>query len=266
MNFYQPLEQFEIILYKDNIIIHILNIFIYFFKYKYYHFYLTNSVFYLILILFSLYFFLYVPRTKIYVLPRTSWDILLESVYIAIYTMVVEQTNKHYRLGFYFPIFFTVFLFIFMSNFIGLTPYGFTVTAFIIKTFSLSFSFLIGLTIAGFFQQGPKFFNLFIPTGIPKVLFPLLMVIEIISYVSRAFSLGIRLFANMMSGHSLLNILAGFTLSLSKKSLIYGFFPFLVVLSITFLELGIAFLQSYVFVVLLCIYCNDALNDAHDSH
>jgi ATP synthase subunit 6 len=92
------------------------------------------------------------------------------------------------------------------------------------------------------------------------------MVIEIISYLSRCFSLGIRLFANMMSGHSLLNILAGFVLKLSQKSLIFGFFPFLIVLSISFLELGIAFLQSYVFVVLLCIYLNDCLNDAHESH
>lgn len=248
--FFQPLEQFEILVYKC------------FFD----TFFITNSILYLFFTIFSLYFFLYIPKIELFLLPKTCWEYLSEEIFLIIYSMVDQQTNRHYRLGFYFPLFFSVFLFILMSNVIGLTPYGFTTTAFIIKTFSLSFSFLIGLTIAGFFQQGPRFFNLFLPTGVPKALFPLLVVIETISYVSRAFSLGIRLFANMMSGHSLLNILAGFTLTLSKKSIFIGIFPFLIVLSITFLEIGIAILQSYVFVVLLCIYLNDVLNDAHESH
>ena len=250
MFFLQPLEQFEIIVYKN-----FLNIFFF-----------TNSLFYLFFTFFSLYFFLYISRLDSYIIPKSFWEYISEEIFLVIYTMVEEQSNYHYRVGFYFPIMFSIFLFILMSNLVGLTPYGFTTTAFIIKTFSLSFSFLIGLTIAGFFQQGPDFFNLFLPRGVPKILFPLLVVIETISYVSRAFSLGIRLFANMMSGHSLLNILAGFTLSLSKKSIFFGFLPFLIVLAITFLEVGIAILQSYVFVVLLCIYLNDALNDAHESH
>jgi ATP synthase subunit 6 len=147
-------------------------------------------------------------------------------------------------------------------NLVGLTPYGFTNTAFLIEPFILSCSILVGLTLLGFAVQGVHFFEHFVPKNIPsKLLVVIVTIVEIISYISRAFSLAIRLFANMMSGHTLLYILASFSVKLSKFSLIIGFIPFLLVLAISFLEFGIAFLQAYVFMILTIIYFNENCPD-----
>jgi len=142
-------------------------------------------------------------------------------------------------------------------NLVGLTPYGFTNTAFIVKPFILSCSILIGITFLGICVQGAHFFEHFVPKDIPKVLVPMVTVVEIISYMSRAFSLAIRLFANMMSGHTLLYILSSFSVKLFKVSLIVGLVPLALVLAISFLEFGVAFLQSYVFMILMIIYFNE---------
>lgn len=251
---YQPLEQFEIFNMSNIFLSLIAQIF--FFSH-----YFTNSLFYIFLILFSLFFFLRLSKYRRRIFISNSWEVLIEKLYFIVFFAIQEQAGD---LGLhFFPIFFSIFVFILISNLIGLTPYGFTITSFIIKTFALSLSFFIGLTLIGITWQGPKFFEMFIPKGVPKPLVPVLMVIEVISYVSRAFSLAIRLFANMMSGHSLLYILSGFVVTLSKKSIFFGLIPFFIVLAITFLEVGIACLQAYVFVVLLCIYLNDSLHAHH---
>jgi F-type H+-transporting ATPase subunit a len=181
-----------------------------------------------------------------------------------------------------FPLFFLLFLFILFSNLIGLIPYNFTVTSHIFQTFSIGLSMIVALTIVGLVKHKLSFLKLFVPSGAPVFLVPLLVIIEIISYVSRAFSLSIRLFANMMSGHTLLNIIASFSVKLlsvellSERSLINvvdlikfllfffaGIIPMILICGIFFLEFGIAFLQAYVFLVLLGIYLNDSLKGGH---
>lgn len=269
MLFFQPLEQFEIYIIRLPFFIFeifetIYDIFLKFFFNRYaitFIVYFTNSILYLGIVLASLYFFLRVARYRRRLFVSNTWEYLQEEIYLLILGMIEDQAGS--KGIFFLPIFFSIFCFILVSNLVGLTPYGFTVTSFIIKTFVLALSFLIGLTLIGIFWQGPSFFLMFVPKGVPLPLVPILMIIEIVSYVSRAFSLAIRLFANMMSGHSLLNILASFAVALSKKSIFFGLVPFIIVLAITFLEVGIAFLQAYVFVVLLCIYLNDSLHAHH---
>jgi ATP synthase subunit 6 len=153
-----------------------------------------------------------------------------------------------------------------VSNLLGMIPFSFTITSHIFQTFSLGLAVTIGITIVGFFYHGLNFFSLFLPSGAPKLLAPLLVFIEIVSYVSRAFSLSIRLFANMMSGHTLLNIMTSFILKMFSKNFVFMFlsiFPFLIICGIILLEMGIAILQAYVFMVLFCIYLNDAYHLAH---
>lgn len=163
----------------------------------------------------------------------------------------------------YFPYIFTTFLFIIISNILGMTLFSFTLTSHIMVTFTLGVSTFIGLTILGFYIQKLKFLNLFLPQGIPGALLPMLIIIEIISYFSRALSLSIRLFANLMSGHTLLHILAFFSSKLFKFNLFIGFLSFMLILAIVALEFCIALLQAYVFAILICIYLNDSFHAGH---
>lgn len=143
-------------------------------------------------------------------------------------------------------------------------PYSFTVTSHIVVTFTLSLSIFIGVTLIGLKIHGLHFFSFFVPQGAPKLLLPLLVVIEAISYTARAFSLAIRLFANMMSGHTLLKIIASFGWTLITMGGIalplLSVIPIALILAITGLEIGIAFLQAYVFTILTCIYLNDTIH------
>lgn len=262
--FFQPLEQFEILVFQPFSLKVLNKILSFFFKIETIFF--TNSVLYTFFAIISIYFFFYVSIYSRNIFSENPWEIFLEEFYSFIYTTIAEQTGANEMSLEYFNLIFTIFIFILFANLIGLTPFAFTTTSFIIKTFLLSFGLLIGLTLIGFLIQGLHFFNLFVPSGVPKALIPMLVFIEVVSYVSRAFSLAIRLFANMMSGHSLLNILSGFCISLSKISFLLGIVPFLIILAISFLEVGIAILQAYVFVVLLCIYMNDALYGHGDEH
>jgi ATP synthase subunit 6 len=161
----------------------------------------------------------------------------------------------------YFPIFFTTFLFILCFNLVALTPFSFSVTGQIAVTLLFAFSFNFGFLILGFKINGFSFLKLFAPSGVPAFVMPLIVVIEIVSYLLRTFSLSVRLFANIMAGHTLLHILVFFAYSFIVNSFyLTAFVPFSLVLAITFLELGIALLQAYVFIVLLSIYLNDSLN------
>jgi ATP synthase subunit 6 len=156
---------------------------------------------------------------------------------------------------------------ILFTNIFGLVPFSFTSTSYIIETFLLSCSFFIGLTLLAIFFQGlNSFVQTFIPQDIPKALKPLLVVIEIISYVSRAFSLAIRLFANMMAGHTLLHILSDFSLKLGKIKYLYLLFPLIIVILISLLEVGVSFLQAYVFVLLIALYYNDSLKIENNAY
>jgi F-type H+-transporting ATPase subunit a len=143
---------------------------------------------------------------------------------------------------------------------LGMLPYTFTVTSHIIVTFALAAVIFIGITIIGFVNHGVGYLKLFIPSGVPLFLLPLIIIIEIISYLSRPVSLSVRLFANMMAGHTMLKVFGGFVISLG---IIGGWLPLSFTVALTSLEVLIAFLQAYVFAILTCIYLNDALNLNH---
>jgi len=160
----------------------------------------------------------------------------------------------------FFPFIFTLFMFVLFCNMVGMLPYSFTVTSHIIVTFVLAAVVFIGITVIGFIKHGFKYLELFVPKGVPIVLLPLIVVIEIISYLSRPVSLSVRLFANMMAGHTMLKVFGGFVISLG---LLGGWLPLSFSVALTGLEILVAFLQAYVFAILTCIYLNDALNLHH---
>jgi ATP synthase subunit 6 len=163
----------------------------------------------------------------------------------------------------YFPMIFSLFLTIIIYNLIGMTLYSFTVTSHVIVAFTLSFAFFLAIVLTGVITQKKDFVNTFIPSGAPKVIKPFLIGIEIISYFSRPFSLGIRLFANLMAGHTLLAILSGFAFLVYKKNVLFFLLPLLLILAIVGLEVMICLLQAYVFTVLVSIYYNDSVHGAH---
>jgi F-type H+-transporting ATPase subunit a len=189
------------------------------------------------------------------------WQSMAELSYEFIADMLQDNVGPGARR--FFPFVFTLFMFILSANLLGLAPlghYSFTVTSHIIVTFALAAVVLTGVTITGFVVSGTKFLRLFMPSGVPVALLPFLIVIEILSYLVRPFSLSIRLFANMMAGHTMLKVFAGFVISLG---IIGGWAPFAFIIALTGLELGIAVLQAYVFTILTCIYLNDAFHPGH---
>ena len=192
----------------------------------------------------------------------SKWSISLESLYATIHSIVRNQINS--RNGqIYFPFIFTLFIFILINNLIGMIPYSFASTSHFILTFALSFTIVLGATILGFQKHGLEFFSLLVPSGCPLALLPLLVLIELISYLARNISLGLRLAANILSGHMLLNILAGFTYKIMTSGFIFfllGLVPLAFIIAFSGLELGIAFIQAQVFVVLSCSYIKDGLD------
>jgi len=157
----------------------------------------------------------------------------------------------------YFPFIFTLFMFVLVLNMLGMIPYTFTVTSHIIVTFALAAFIFIGVTIIGFWKHGIGFLKFFVPSGVPFVMLPLLVVIEVISYLTRPVSLSVRLFANMMAGHTMLKVFGSFVVALG---LLGGWAALAFMVAFTGLEILVAFLQAYVFAILTCIYLNDALH------
>lgn len=190
----------------------------------------------------------------------SSYQSLIELVYEFVMNLVDEQIGPEGKK--FFTFIFTVFTFLLLNNLFGMVPYSFTATSHLIVTFSMSLSLFLGITIIGFQTHGIHFFSFLLPKGAPLALAPLLVVLELISYCFRGISLGVRLFANMMAGHTLVKILAGFAWTMAAAGgflKIASLIPFLVVLSLTGLELAVAFLQAYVFTILTCIYMHDAI-------
>ena len=245
-----PLDQFEI---RDllNIDAPILG---------YLHLSITNIGLYLIIGTFIAFYFNILATNNSKVVSN-NWSIGQESLYATVHSIVVNQINN--RNGqVYFPFIYALFIFILVNNLIGMVPYSFASTSHFILTFGLSFTVVLGATILGFQKHGLKFFSLFVPSGCPLGLLPLLVLIEFISYLARNVSLGLRLAANILSGHMLLNILSGFTYNIMTSGLIFfflGLLPLAFIIAFSGLELGIAFIQSQVFVVLSCSYIKDAL-------
>lgn len=191
-----------------------------------------------------------------------AWSISQESIYATVHSIVTGQINNKNGQT-YFPFMYVLFIFILVNNLIGMVPYSFASTSHFILTFSLSFTVVLGATILGLSKHGLKFFSLFVPAGCPLALLPLLVLIEFISYLARNVSLGLRLAANILSGHMLLNILSGFTYNIMTSGFIFfflGLFPLAFIIAFSGLELGIAFIQAQVFVVLSCSYIKDGLD------
>ena len=196
--------------------------------------------------------------TKRKAIVPTKIQLLTELSYTFVSKMISDIAGSKAKP--YFPFVFSLFMFVLFCNMLGMLPYSFTVTSHIIVTFALAAVIFIGVTIIGFANHGIGYLKLFVPSGGPIFLLPLIVIIEIISYLSRPVSLSVRLFANMMAGHTMLKVFGGFVISLG---MIGGWLPLSFTVALTGLEILIAFLQAYVFAILTCIYLNDALNLNH---
>lgn len=183
------------------------------------------------------------------------WQSLAEILYEFVAGMLKENVGPEGRK--FFPFVFTLFVFILFGNLLGLLPYSFTFTSHIIVTFALAMTVFIGVTIVGIVLHGAHFFTLFVPSGVPAAMIPFLVPIEMISYLSRPISLSIRLFANMMAGHTMMKVFAGFIIPLG---IIGGWAPLAVNVALTGFEFVVAMLQAYVFTLLTCLYLHDAVH------
>jgi F-type H+-transporting ATPase subunit a len=166
----------------------------------------------------------------------------------------------------FFPFVFTIFMFVLFVNIIGLLPYSFTVTSHIIVTAALALLVFFTVIVYGFYKNGLRFFKLFVPSGVPIYILPLIVLIEVMSFLSRPISHSVRLFANMLAGHITLKVFAGFVTMLGAAGLLGWLgaaLPLVMIVALTALELLVAFLQAYVFAILTCIYLNDAIHPGH---
>tara|TARA_B100000989_G_C19470658_1_gene440531 strand:- start:458 stop:1234 length:777 start_codon:yes stop_codon:yes gene_type:complete len=226
---------------------------------------ITNEAVILFLIFFfSLTFISSVVKqsdSSLYIIPN-RWQIVVGIIYKMILSMISDNiSGKKGQL--FFPLVFSVFFYVANLNLIGLVPYSFTLTSHLIVTFALAIAIFLGINIICVRIHGLEFFSLFFPAGTSLVLGLLLVPIEVISYVFRPISLGIRLFANMMAGHTLLKVIAGFAWSLMGCTgilFLMHYIPLLILLPLFGLELAVGLIQAFVFSVLTCIYLNDAVN------
>ena len=166
----------------------------------------------------------------------------------------------------FFPLVLSLFMFILMSNVVGIIPYTFTVTSHIVITAALALTVFFTVIIYGIWKNGLHFFNLFLPSGIPGWMAPMIIVIELLSFMSRPISHSVRLFANMLAGHITLKLVGGFVVMMGSVGLLGKFgaiAPLALTVALTALELLVAFLQAYVFTILTCIYLNDAIHPGH---
>jgi F-type H+-transporting ATPase subunit a len=182
------------------------------------------------------------------------WQLLAELTYQFIARMVSDNIGKEGRP--YFPFIFSIFIFVLFGNLIGMIPYSFTFTSHIAVTLTMAVFIFLLVTIVAVMKHGVKFFSFFLPEGVPIILSPLMVIIEVISYFTRPFSLSVRLFANMMAGHTLLKVIGGFVVPLG----LFGVVPIAGLVAVMGLEFLIAFLQAYIFTILTCIYINDAIH------
>lgn len=216
----------------------------------------TNSSMMMVLVIIGATIFLNLGMSKRAIVPG-RWQSIIELTYEFVASLLRENVGNEGRQ--YFPFIFTLFMFILLSNLLGLVPYSFTVTSHVVVTFALAAVVFVGVTIIALVRHGFKFFTFFVPPGLPIVLAPLLVPIEIISYLARPVTLSLRLFANMMAGHTLLKVFGGFVVALG----FFGLAPFVFIVAIYALELIVAVLQAYVFTVLTCLYLNDAIHLQH---
>ena len=217
----------------------------------------TNASLFMILSTVSILLIFNIGSKKNSILPNKI-QLLSELSYTFVSKMISDTAGSKAKP--YFAFIFSLFMFVLFCNMFGMIPYTFTVTSHIIVTFVLASFIFIGVTVIGFIKHGFGYLKLFVPSGVPAVLLPLIVVIEIISYLSRPISLSVRLFANMMAGHTMMKVFGSFVISLG---IFGGWLPLSFSVALTGLEILVAFLQAYVFAILTCIYLNDALNLHH---
>lgn len=220
---------------------------------------ITSMSLYLLFVVVTLVFFLLFFNFNATFIPSFT-QVCVESFVIFIFGVVDKQIGKKGYI--YFPFVLTLFFFILLSNLYGIAPFSFSPTSHVIVTFFFSIMVWFMAIFIGILENGVGFYKLFVP-NVPLFMLPFLIIIEVISYIIRVFSLAIRLAANITSGHVLLFTIAGFAVKLFKLNWVAAFFAGFLLLLIFVLELGVAFLQAYVFITLVCIYFNDSLNLAH---
>ncbi len=217
----------------------------------------TNASMFMVISASVILLFLFFSSKEKKIIP-SKLQLIAEMFYTFVAKMISDTAGTKAKP--YFPFIFSLFMFVLFCNMVGMLPYSFTVTSHIIVTLIMALFIFIAVTIIGFINHGFKYLSIFVPSGVPAVLLPLITVIEIISYLSRPVSLSVRLFANMMAGHTMLKVFGGFVVSLG---ILGGWLPLSFSVALTGLEILVAFLQAYVFAILTCIYLNDALNLHH---
>lgn len=248
---FSPLDQFEILpLFSLN--------------FGFVDFTLTNVNVMLGLIFFffvSLYYLMINFRDSTISIQLNNWLVVFNIVYNLVKDLVLN--NIGYKGAKFFPLIFCIFVYIVSLNLIGLIPYSYTITSHLMVTFALAFFIFIGINIITVRYHGFEMFSLFLPSGTSLGLAFLLVPIELISYIFKPVSLSIRLFANMMAGHTLLKVIAGFAytmMGLTGVLFFVHYIPLLILIPLFLLELGVSLIQAFVFSVLICIYLNDAIN------
>jgi F-type H+-transporting ATPase subunit a len=192
------------------------------------------------------------------------WQNVPEILYEFIGKLASESLGDEARR--YFPFIFSIFMIVLMGNLLGMVPYSFTYTSHIIVTGALAMMVFIAATAIGFIRHGLHFFSFFLPKGLPIALAPLVILIEVVSYLSRPISLSVRLFANMVAGHTMLKVFAGFSVAMGSSltlGYVIGLIPLMLNVALVGLEIMIAFIQAYVFATLTCLYLKDAIELHH---
>ena len=217
----------------------------------------TNSSTFMVVAILAITLFMVIGTRQKALVPG-RWQSMVEMSYEMIAGMIRDTVGSGGKK--YFPFVFSLFMFVLFCNLIGMIPYTFTVTSHLVVTFALAAVVFIGVTLIGFAKHGLGYLKLFAPSGVPLPVLFLLVPIEIISYLMRPISLSVRLFANMMAGHVMLKVFAGFVVSLGAILIPLGVFPLAFMVALTGLEVLVAVLQAYIFSILTCIYLNDAIH------
>lgn len=213
----------------------------------------TNSAMFMLIAVVLVGGFFYLSFKSATIIPnklQSSAEMIFEFIDNTLYEAAGKSSKP------FFPFIFTLFTFVLVLNLLGMMPYGFTVTSHVIVTFAMATMVFIAVTITGFVKHGLKFLSLFLPHGTPVYIAPLMILIELFSFLSRPISLSIRLAGNMIAGHVLLKVLAGFVVMMG----VYGIVPIPFMVVMVGFEFFVAILQAYLFTILTCVYLNDAIN------
>ena len=224
---------------------------------------MTNSAFFMILIVLTISCFLILSTSGRGLVP-TRWQSTAELMYELVASTLRNSAGTEGMK--FFPLVFSLFAFVLFANLFGMIPYFFTVTSHLAVTLALAMIVMTTVVIYGFYRNGLGFLKLFVPSGLPGAIAPFIAVIEVLSFLSRPVSLSLRLFGNMLAGHIVLKVFAGFVVSLSAMGAVGWFgalFPFAMTIALTALEFLVSVLQAYVFTILTCVYLNDAIHPSH---